>query len=526
MLLTTIGPKGSGVPGLQLALYYLKAYFVKYSRKQNLASIDTLTFPFNENTKTIISRIKEKKPHIISFSCYVWNILKTLEVAKIIKKTTPGVKIVFGGSEVSPRACRLMNAHSFIDAIVIGEGERAFKELLERWLSGKTDISDIKGIACRKNGKTVLTGIREPMANLDEVPSPYLEKIIDDKAMKSAGTIPTETMRGCPYRCYFCYYHKDFGKVDYFSLERVEKELKFLLSKTPRHIYFMDPTFNVNKERAKKILRIFIKYNKKTTLHVELKAEFLDREMIDLLYKAKTNFIEIGIQSTNKKTLKLINRHLEPDKFRENILLLNKRGLPYEIQLIDGLPGDNYKTLEKAIDWLFPLKPRLIKIMRFMLLPGTYLRDNAARLGIKYGRRAPYHSIESDTFSREDLKKTTKLRQAMYAVYDSALLRKTLYPLTRKLGIEFSEVLGEWNRWAPEAGRPRRRRLQKVKKEDKIEKALRRLRGVKEADRGADFIKHICEKYKKPRIATALLASARKDAKAFLKKRGITKHSL
>ena len=160
-----------------------------------------------------------------------------------------------------------------------------------------------------------------------------------------------ETMRGCPYSCHYCYYHKDFKKLNYFSLERVERELKYILEREPRGVYLMDPTFNTNKKRSKEILRIIIKHNKKSTLHVELKAELLDEEMVDLLHKAGTDYIEIGIQSTNEKTLKLINRNFEPDKFRENVLLLNKKNLPYEIQLIDGLPADNYETLKNSVDW-------------------------------------------------------------------------------------------------------------------------------------------------------------------------------
>ena len=117
-------------------------------------------------------------------------------------------------------------------------------------------------------------------------------------------------------------------RMSYFSRDRVEKELQYLLSRRPRGIYLMDPTFNVNKRRAKEILRIFIKHNRISRLHVELKAELLDKEMVELLHMAKTDLIEIGIQSINKKTLKLINRHFEPERFSKNMRLLNKKKTP------------------------------------------------------------------------------------------------------------------------------------------------------------------------------------------------------
>lgn len=195
VLLTTIGPKGLADPGIQLALYYLKAYFLKYSRRREMADIEILSFSSQEKIETIIAHVKKMKPHIIGFSCYVWNILGILKTAKTIKNAMPEVKIVFGGPEVSPRARTLMKNHDFIDVIVIGEGDRVFKELLESWLDNKTDISDVDGISYRKNDRVLLTKETEQIQNLDEIPSPYLEKTIDEGTIKN--TIPIFPLKQC-----------------------------------------------------------------------------------------------------------------------------------------------------------------------------------------------------------------------------------------------------------------------------------------------------------------------------------------
>ena len=521
VLLVTICPQEADI---QLALYYLKTYFVKYSPRSKLADIEILTFPSNEKPESIIKSIREKNPDILGFSCYVWNILKTLTAARVVKSRIPGIKVVLGGSEVSPRAYRLMSTHGFIDAIVIGEGERTFRERLEAWIYGKADISGIDGLACRKGGKVILTKKRDQIPDLDEIPSPYLEKTIDEKAIKNhANYVPTETMRGCLFKCRFCYYHKDFNKINVFSLGRVEDELKYLLEREPKGIYLMDPTFNIDRERAKAILRIIIKYNKVSKLHVELKAEFLDGEMIDLLNKARADFIEIGIQSINKKTLKLINRHFEPDKFRENIFLLNEqKKIAYEIQLIDGLPGDNYETLKKAVDWLLTIRAKRIKIMRFMLLPGTYLRLNAKALGIRYNFRAPYHSIESATFSREDLKKTNRLRSAMQILYGSGLLDKTIYLLSERLRMDFSEIFDEWNEWTLKNKDILKRHSRRKEEDNNIRTTLSAARCLKQADNAANFVRHLCVKRKAGYAQKKLLDSAANDVKVFLKRRGLS----
>jgi len=110
----------------------------------------------------------------------------------------------------------------------------------------------------------------------------------------------------------------------------------------------MDPTFNSNSQRAKKILKIFIRYNQGANLHVELKAELVDEEMARLLSEANAYNIEIGIQSTNPKTLKAINRRFNKEKFIKGIRYLNKFKLYYEIQLIDALPHQTYDSLMKS----------------------------------------------------------------------------------------------------------------------------------------------------------------------------------
>lgn len=524
VLLTTICP---GKSDIQLALHYLKTYFVKHSARSKLVGINILSFSSDEKLHSIVNQITKYKPDIIGFSCYVWNITNILKVARLIKEGMPGIRIVFGGAEVSPRAKELLKNYRFVDVVVIGEGEETFKELVEYWLDNPDNIGEVKGIAYQRENRVIITDKRLPIANLDNIPSPYLEKTIDFDLKSYQGYIPTETMRGCIYKCHYCYYHKDFEGIRYFSLERVEKELKYLLEKRPAGIYLMDATFNLNKKRAKEVLRVFIKYNKKTKLHVELKAELLDKEMVDLLYKAKADFIEIGLQSVNKKTLRLINRIFKPPSFKKNIFLLNKKKIPYELQLIDGLPGDNYKTLKESLDWLFMLKPFSINIMRFMLLPGTYLRQHAKDFGIKYNPKPPYHTKESNTFSFEDIKKTQVLRVAMAMCYDGGLLRNSLNLINKNLGIGFSGILEEWYGWMHREHNGIMRVIKGNSGENrKISYLMERIAVKKIANPSTDFVEFLYKKYSKPFVDKKLIKFIQRDRRIFLKNQGIKEEKI
>lgn len=519
VLLTTIVPRRQHEnPVMQLSLYYLKAYFLRHSNFTEITEVEIRVFKGEESREKIFEAIINTKSDVVGFSCYVWNILTVLKIAKKLKREFPDLKIVFGGPDVSPRACSLMRRHDFIDVTVIGEGEETFTALLHAWFSRETDISGIKGIAYREKGKVFFTGERCQIQNLDEIPSPYLERIIDENMIaNSEHYVPTETMRGCAYRCHFCYYHKGFSQINFFPLERVEKELKYILEKEPRGLYLMDPTFNIHQERAKEILRMIITYNRKSNLHVELKAELLDEEMMDLLKEAKTDFIEIGIQSANKKTLQLINRHFDPDTFSQNVVLLNKKNIPFEIQLIDGLPADNYETLKESINWLLSLRPDKISIMRLMILPGTYLRANAKRLGIRYNNNAPYHATESDTFSSEDLRKTHKLRKSLASLYVSGLLRKSLYPLSEWLRIPCTRIFEEWNPWIEGKKMEALFVPERVATDVRIRKAMEDVIITKQVTVVLDFIKHLSLKYGKPDMAVEIAELVREDGDAYRK---------
>ncbi len=504
---------------MQLALYYLKAYCMKHCFKNGI-QIDIRVFPEDKKIGLVIEEISNYNADIIGFSCYVWNIKNILKIAKNIKNRNKNTLLILGGPEVSPRARSILKYYKFVDIVVIGEGEATFKEIVDNFNEGRRNFENINGLCLRQENKVIVTPRREEIPDIDVIPSPYLEGIID--IGKSNGFVHTETLRGCLFRCRYCYYHKEFSGMRYFSLKRVEKELAYILKKGPSGVYLMDPTFNFNKERAKKILRIFIRHNQKSNLHVELKAEFLDKEMVSLLSKAKTNFIEIGIQSTNPKTLRAINRHFEPYSFRRGISMLNKKKIPYEIQLIDCLPEENYKTFKSGINWLMSLRCKKINIMRFMLIPGTYLRQRGKDFGLRFNHQPPYRIYESKTFSTRDLKNTQILERAMHLLYDSGLLRNSIYSVEEDLKIGFTKIFELWHEWMEKNYNQllNFRYSKQYKNSRKAVSLLAKARDIKIIEKIEPFLEYIYKRYAKTNALKDALRVFRQDKKASLAKIG------
>lgn len=127
-----------------LAIRYLKAY------AQPEYDIELTEYTIKDPIMNIVTDLYSKKPDVIGFSCYIWNMEETIKVIQLLKKISPNITIVLGGPEVSYDAREWMEKVEAIDVIVIGEGEETFRRLLQE-LKGEKDFDGIGGICYRKD---------------------------------------------------------------------------------------------------------------------------------------------------------------------------------------------------------------------------------------------------------------------------------------------------------------------------------------------------------------------------------------
>ena len=173
-------------PSMQLAPFLLKSYLDKHTMfSPKSFSTDIRVFPYNNTSKAIAGAILKESPALVGFSCYMWNIEKTLKVIRLLKRELPDTVTILGGVEVSPRSEEILKKEECVDFIVRNEGEETFKCLVETILS-KDDPIKVKGISFRKKGRIYSAPPRANISNLDSIPSPYLEGLI----VKAAGSVP------------------------------------------------------------------------------------------------------------------------------------------------------------------------------------------------------------------------------------------------------------------------------------------------------------------------------------------------
>lgn len=388
-----------------LAHGYLKAYAEKDTFIRDNTSIQIIDFDVEKNDiRQVLYYLSKEHPRIVGFSCYCWSINKILDLSRLLKQLDPDIKIILGGPEAGPAAEKYLLENPAVDVIVRGEGEESFKEVLCSFLGAGPGLALTKGITYRENDRIVNTDPRPLLANLDEIPSPYLTGVLKPRDEVTY----IETFRGCPYQCAFCYEGKNFPKLRFFSDERVKEEIELIMSmKTIRSFHIVDSVFNVKKDRLSRLVQLISNANRSGTVlrTVEIMAELVDQETVQLLKKAQVVSVETGPQTVNRETLMTIKRSYEKEKFKRGITLLLDGGIEVLTDLIIGLPGDNLFRFTRSIKAMMQIKPTTIICSILHVLPGTELYESSVKLGLQYDEKAPHMVVKNSTFPYEEIDK-------------------------------------------------------------------------------------------------------------------------
>jgi radical SAM superfamily enzyme YgiQ (UPF0313 family) len=404
-----------------LAHGYLKAYAEKDQFIRDNVSIQIIDFDVEKNDiRQVLFYLAKEHPAIVGFSCYCWNINTILDLSRYLKQHDPKIKLILGGPEVGPASEKYMQENPSIDVIVRGEGEVTFTEVLSSFLENDKTLAMTRGITYRSKEGILTTEPRPLLTNLDEIPSPYLSGIL--KPRNEVTYI--ETYRGCPYRCGFCYEGKNFSHLRFFSEERVKNELALVMSnKTIRSFHIVDSVFNLKKERLKKLTSIISETNHNNTelRTVEIIAESVDQEVVQLLKKAHVVSVETGPQTVNRETLHTINRYFDRDKFERGVRLLLDEGIEVLTDLIIGLPGDNLFRFARSIRAMMNLKPSTIVFSILHVLPGTDLYAQSGTSGLQFDEKAPHLILKNRTFPYIEIDKAVIMSVSIGKEYNLKL---------------------------------------------------------------------------------------------------------
>ncbi len=422
-----------------LAVYSLRAYAKAYKDEIMIAE-----YTINQQSDDILTDLYKRKPDVLCFSCYIWNLTYVEELVREVNKIFPHLPIWLGGPEVSYDAKDVLQRMPEVTGVMFGEGEATFLELVEFYHGKKSSIAQIEGIAYRADSGEIVENAWRKTIDLSTVPFVY-----HDMADFKNKIIYYESSRGCPFSCSYCLSSVD-KCLRFRDVELVKKELQFFIDAEVPQVKFVDRTFNCNHKHAMEIWRYLVEHDKGiTNFHFEVAADLLNEEEIQLIETMRPGLIqlEIGVQSTNEKTIREIKRTMKFSEVARIVNRINQGGNVHQhLDLIAGLPYEGLESFKKSFDDVYRLHPEQLQLGFLKVLKGSYMEEMKETYGLVYKSRPPYEVLYTNWLSYEEVLQLKLVEEMVEVYYNSGQFTYTL----RRLEQEFSSpfelylALGEY----------------------------------------------------------------------------------
>ena len=402
-----------------LALRYLKAYGEAHGQ-----AYDIVEYTINMPVLHILSDITEHDIDVLGFACYIWNIEMTLHVVDMVKAVRPDIKIVLGGPEVSFTADELLERCPNIDYIVQGEGEEAFYALVTALQLGNDGLNPvIPGVRGRRDGSILGSLEAVEVSDLSFIPFPYTEEDMEDLEHK---IIYYESSRGCPFSCQYCL-SGNKNTVRFFPQERTLEELQWFIDHGVKQVKFVDRTFNCAPHHHRPLMEFMRDSDTDMNFHLEMEPELMTEWETNILCETPPGRIqiEVGVQSTHKKTLDAINRYNDWPYIQKSIRPIIQAGRTHvHMDLIVGLPHEDFNRFGQSFNDLFSLQPHALQIGFLKLLKGSGVRRMRE---YKYvaDPLAPYEVLSTHVLPYDDVRFLKYFEDVFERFYNSERFRTT-----------------------------------------------------------------------------------------------------
>jgi len=298
----------------------------------------------SEEINEFISSI-DTAPPMIGIGCHSVHLPFVVKVTEALKKRFPDKIIILGGAGPSAVAEDLLEKFDFIDAVVVGEGEETIVEIVKKDLSG---FGKIKGIVYRGADKVHVNQARPHIDELDKLPLPAYHTVNFKEQYQIATVI---TSRGCPFHCKFCSLTDfDGKKVRYNSIDNVIHELRVLVDEYGfKDLFFVDPTFTVNKKRTIELCRRIREENLGMSWFCMTRVECMDEELLEEMGRSGCKTIFYGLDTGSEEVLRKIKKGFGV-KDAINVIEKSVRYINMvEIGLMWGFPFESLNDFKETL---------------------------------------------------------------------------------------------------------------------------------------------------------------------------------
>lgn len=363
-----------------MGLLYISSYLKKKKGIKNVSVYDIRGD--RDGFKQAIKKIKNFSPDIIGVQMFTMTASDVVKFLKSIKKMDSSIKTIVGGAHptIFPKETISLNC---VDYIILGEGERAFSNLVKNIEKGNP-YPKIKSVGFKNGEEIYLNRESNKINDLDSIPlvdrsvlnlEKYKSSFSCDKRITSI-----VTSRGCPYNCIFC--AKFQKKFRAHSPEYVVNDIEQSLELGIEEIFVVDDTFSLDLSRAKKICRLIIERKLDFNWYISTRVDTVDKELLQLLNRAGCKQINYGIESGSQKIIDNLNKGIDLEKAKETIRKTKEAGIQVLCYFMIGLPGETSKELNETRKFIKEADIDFVRFSVTTLEPATKLYSMALNRGV------------------------------------------------------------------------------------------------------------------------------------------------
>lgn len=331
----------------------------------------------------IAQLILNKPSKYIGLTAMCGNYSIALRIAEECKRLDSNKIIILGGPHASFVAEETLTHFSFVDYIIIGEGEITLPELITT-LESERSLTEVGGLCFRVEGTVYTNPPRPIIGNLDQTPFPAFDLIDEiDAYCTSPETkyFPIEAGRGCPFNCSFCSTSLFFSrKYRTKSPGRIIDEMKYIRNKWGiTHFSLTHDNFTVNHRFVKQFCQKLIESNESFTWSCSSRTDHVNKELFEYMMLAGCNSVFLGIESGSQSIQKVIGKKLDLEQGFELIRELQQLGLSSTVSFIMGFPEETKEDLNQTLDMIIRLYSTgmtNVQLHQLSPFPGTQLYDS------------------------------------------------------------------------------------------------------------------------------------------------------
>lgn len=345
-----------------------------------IKGVNELTHPVWQEISEIIRNFK---PDLVGINSMTPQIASALKVADLCKQLDPKCLVLVGGAHPTVSPDQTIKYPS-VDFIIRGEGEVSFRELIKAINSNEKVLTGIKGLSFKKNGAVIHNPDSEFIKELDEIPFPSRDDLLNQSNYTSEDMGVVLTSRGCPFHCTYCY-HPWKGKMSFRSIDNVMEEIRQVnRDYGTRQFAIKDDTFCAKRERVvefcEKLLKSQIKINWDCTTRVDR----IDEKLLKLMIKAGCNVIKVGIETGSERILEETHKGITMDQARQAAKLFNRFHVFWSGYFMMGLPQETEEEVLQTYTFMTELNPHYAGLGVYEPFRLTQLFDLGVQLGLLY----------------------------------------------------------------------------------------------------------------------------------------------